>query len=84
MTIFRYLGNIDPYIFLFQEHFELYSWREDFFYNQFGHYRDEKCSWFTDGADDSHSFDTIPYQVDDVKSDSDKYYIDILSDYQEI
>ena len=40
-----------------QEQFDLYSWREEYFHTQFP----EDC-WFTDGADDSHDFDTVPYQ----------------------
>ena len=41
----------------------MYRWREEYFYRQFGHYYEESCSWFTFGADDSHSMDTVPYQV---------------------
>ena len=46
----------DP--FRLQEQFELYNWREEYFHTQF-----PEDSWFTDGADDSHDFDTVPYQV---------------------
>lgn len=41
-----------------REQFKLYSWREDFFHEQF-----TDGSWFTSGADDSHSFDTVPFQI---------------------
>ena len=44
--------------FPYQEQFELYNWREEYFHTQF-----PEDSWFTDGADDSHDFDTVPYQV---------------------
>ena len=40
------------------EQFKLYTWREDFFHEQF-----EDGRWFTTGADDSHSFDTVPFQI---------------------
>ena len=40
----------------------------------------------TDGGDGSHSFDTVPMQVDRVKSNSpdENIIIDILPDYQEL
>lgn len=41
-----------------REQFKLFSWREDFFHEQFS-----DDTWFTDGADDSHSFDTVPFQI---------------------
>jgi len=41
-----------------REQFKLYSWREDFFHEQF-----TDGSWFTSGADDAHSFDTVPFQI---------------------
>ena len=41
-----------------KEQFKLFSWREDFFHEKF-----TDDTWFTDGADDSHSFDTVPYQI---------------------
>lgn len=41
-----------------REQFKLYSWREDFFHEQFA-----DGSWFTSGADDAHSFDTVPFQI---------------------
>jgi len=44
--------------FFAKEQFDLYRWREDFFHSSFP----EEC-WFTDGADDSHAFDTVPYQI---------------------
>lgn len=44
--------------FFVKEQFDLYSWREDFFHSSFP----EEC-WFTDGGDDSHEFDTVPYQI---------------------
>ena len=40
------------------EQFALYSWREDFFHSSF-----PEEWWFTDGGDDSHNHDTVPYQV---------------------
>ena len=40
------------------EQFKLYTWREDYFHEQF-----EEDSWFTSGADDSYSFDTVPFQI---------------------
>ena len=45
-------------MFNFQEQFKLYNWREDFFHEEF-----PDGSWFTMGADDAHSFDTVPYQI---------------------
>ena len=44
-----------------EEHFKLYRWRYDFFYRQFGPYMDN--NWYTDGGDDAHGFDTVPYQI---------------------
>ena len=44
--------------FFAKEQFELYSWREEFFHSQF-----PEETWFTDGADDSHDFDTVPFQI---------------------
>jgi len=44
--------------FFAKEQFELYRWREDFFHSSF-----PEEGWFTDGADDSHAFDTVPYQI---------------------
>ena len=41
-----------------REQFKLYRWREDFFHEQF-----PDGSWFTSGSDDSHSFDTVPFQI---------------------
>jgi len=41
-----------------KEQFDLYKWREDFFHSSFP----GRC-WFTDGGDDKHSFDTVPYQI---------------------
>jgi len=41
-----------------KEQFQLFSWREDFFHAQF-----PEESWFTSGADDAHSFDTVPFQI---------------------
>ena len=48
-----------------KEQFDLYSWREEYFHNQF-----PEESWFTDGADDSHDFDTVPFQVRLLSSES--------------
>ena len=55
---------INLWIFLNQEHFELYRWRKDYFYSQFGYAGQfESVNWFTNGGDDAHDFDTVPYQV---------------------
>ena len=35
----------------------------DYFYSQFGHSDDEDMCWGTNGYDDSHLFDTVPFQV---------------------
>jgi len=48
--------RFDPYF--AKEQFKLYTWREEFFNAKF-----PDDTWYTDGADDSHSFDTIPYQI---------------------
>ena len=58
------------FIFLDQEHFDLYRWRENFFFREFGPYYEENCSWTCEGGDDSHAFDTVPLQVEGVKFDS--------------
>jgi len=50
------LEQFEP--FFAKEQFDLYRWREDFFHNSF-----PEEEWFTDGADDSHAFDTVPYQI---------------------
>ena len=47
----------------FEAHFakeqcDLFSWRLEYFKNQF-----PEEIWFTDGSDDSHDLDTIPFQV---------------------
>ena len=56
--------NINLWIFLNQEHFELYRWRKDYFYSQFGYAGQfDRVNWFTTGGDDAHDFDTVPYQV---------------------
>eukprot|EP00092_Neocalanus_flemingeri_P002186 GFUD01002326.1.p1 GENE.GFUD01002326.1~~GFUD01002326.1.p1 ORF type:complete len:292 (-),score=86.97 GFUD01002326.1:45-920(-) len=44
--------------FFAKEQFDLYSWREDFFHSSF-----PEEFWFTDGGDDSHAFDTVPFQI---------------------
>jgi len=49
-------AKFEPYF--AKEQFDLYSWREEFFHSSFP----EEC-WFTDGGDDSHEFDTVPYQI---------------------
>jgi len=50
------IGKFEAYF--ASEQFKLYSWREDFFHEQF-----PDDSWFTNGADDAHSFDTVPFQI---------------------
>lgn len=45
-----------------KEHFDLFSWRKDFFYSQFGTIY-EGDVWFTDGGDDTHLFEVHPYQI---------------------
>ena len=45
---------------------KLYEWREKFFHDKFkhqGYINDRVTTWVTDGGDDSHFFDTIPYQI---------------------
>ena len=79
--------NIDLRFFLDQEHFELFSWREDYFYTQFGRSGQfESCNWFTDAGDDSNCFDTVPLQVDrrPILILPMWIIIDILSDYPEL
>merc|ERR1719219_2366978 len=49
--------------FFAKEHFDLYRWRVDYFYSQFGQYGDEDICWLTTGFDDSHCVDTVPYQI---------------------
>ena len=41
-----------------QEQMKLYQWRENFFYQNF-----PDDSWYTDGGDDAHYLDTVPYQI---------------------
>jgi len=49
---------------LAKEQFALYSWRKSFFDSNFGKFGDEDgWGWYTDGADDSHGFDTIPLNI---------------------
>jgi len=49
---------------LAKEQFALYSWRKNFFDSNFGKFGDEDgWGWYTDGADDSHDFDTIPLNI---------------------
>ena len=51
--------------FLFsQEQFDLFRWRKDYFYSQFGTIY-EGDVWFTNGGDDTHIFEVHPYQVYD-------------------
>ena len=47
---------MDP--FFLKEQWMLYKWRVRFF----RHYFPQDC-WYTDGGDDSHGFDTVPFQV---------------------
>ena len=37
---------------------KLYEWRKEFFRDKF-----KRAVWVTDGGDDSHDLDTIPYQI---------------------
>jgi len=53
--------------FFAKEQFKLFNWRKTNFYTKFGHYDQRNSSgirtWYTDGSDDSHSMDTVPYQI---------------------
>lgn len=40
-----------------REQIKLFKWRKNYFHKQF------KDRWTTDGADDSHAFDTVPFQI---------------------
>ena len=45
---------------------KLFEWREKFFREKFKSYvacGDDTNTWITDGGDDAHGFDTIPYQI---------------------
>ena len=55
-------GSMEPYF--LKEQWMLYSWRERFFQHHFplGGGSDAEC-WYTEGADDSHFLDTVPFQV---------------------
>ena len=46
-----------------KEQMKLYQWRENFFHQNFPY-----GSWYTDGGDDSHDFDTVPFQIVKPKS----------------
>ena len=53
--------------FYVKEQYKLFKWREEFFHTKFGGYfnadKEVKTTWFTDGGDDSHGFDTVPFQI---------------------
>ena len=55
--------KFDPY--LVREQNKLFQWREQFFYKKFGHHytTEGMKTWFTDGGDDSHDSDTVPFQI---------------------
>ena len=45
---------------------KLFEWREKFFRDKFKSTvacGDDTKTWITDGGDDAHGFDTIPYQI---------------------
>jgi len=48
--------RFQPY--LAEDQYKLYTWRENFFHLKF-----PEDTWFTDGGDDSHYHDTVPYQI---------------------
>lgn len=57
-------GNMKKHVFnpfFVKEQWALYEWRQNFFSDHFGSYEDG--GWHTDGGDDSHAFDTIPYNI---------------------
>jgi len=46
------------------EQFALYIWRKRFFYSNFGMFGDDDgWSWYTNGGDDCHRFNTIPLNI---------------------
>lgn len=49
-------GTMEPYF--LKEQWKLFSWRERFFHHHF-----PLSCWYTDGSDDSHFRDTVPFQV---------------------
>ena len=66
------LYNAEVLPFFKEEQRDLLEWREDFFREKFkseffGDYYGESVKttfyWFTDGNDDAHCMDTIPYQI---------------------
>ena len=44
---------------------KLYEWRKEFFHDKFKNagFNDRVTTWVTDGGEDSHHSDTIPYQI---------------------
>ena len=42
---------------------KLFGWRKEFFHAKFKSVVDIATNWITTGGDDSHAFDTIPYQI---------------------
>ena len=63
---YRISSNLEDHKFepfFLKEQYKLFQFREDFFYDKFGSYTEGRNIWFTDGADDSHGFDTVPYQI---------------------
>ena len=48
-------------LFFVKEQFELYRWREKFYHTNFPFQVGN--NWHTDGGDDTHGFDTLPFNI---------------------
>merc|ERR1719186_480779 len=46
-----------------KEQIELYRWREDFFHYKFPFPDEVGSNWYTSGSDDSHFYDTLPFNI---------------------
>ena len=42
---------------------KLYKWRMDFFHEHFKGAAHDQCNWYSNGGDDAHGFDVIPYEI---------------------
>jgi len=53
--------NFEP--FFAKEQIELYRWREDFFHYSFPFPDEYGSNWYTTGSDESHVYDTLPFNI---------------------
>jgi len=64
-SVDKAMKNLKSHPQLVEKQKDLYIWREKFFHENFKtlYMNDEYTNWITLGNDDSHCFDTVPYQI---------------------